>query len=473
LASRDLTVGPVRGHLVALAIPVIVSTTLQSVYALLNLGWAGLLGDNAVAALSITFQVFFVVLGISQMLGATAQADISQDWGAGRRDQASRTFSTYLVAGALVGVVAASVSFAMAGPYVTLLNDDPAVHDVAVAYFRVHSVVFLTQLLLLLGAVGFRSSGDFRTPVQNVVLSLIVNFTLDPLLMFGGAGWPEGSRMGPVFHAVLSWVGLGDWPGLGLVGAAWATVVAQLVALSLYAVVLLRPRGEGLRLAWPQPSMAFVTQILTRGVPAGTQFLLLWVVLGLVFYAVKPHGSQWTAVAGGGFRVLQQGFLPVVALGSAAAALTGQNAGAGKIDRIAETVRTALLWSLVYGLLFSVTLAFAGRTAGRLFISDASLDAAEIYFWWSAPVGLFFGLAMIPTALLQSLKRPWWSLVGAAIRIALLTALVFGLIVPLGLHPRWAFAAATITALIESLWDTGWLFQVVRGLNRQRLPSPS
>ena len=93
MSSRDLTTGSIPKHLMALGVPVIGAMLLQSVYAIVDLAWIKRLGEDAVAGLSINFQIFFVILALSQVIATTAMADISQLWGSGEREECRRACS--------------------------------------------------------------------------------------------------------------------------------------------------------------------------------------------------------------------------------------------------------------------------------------------------------------------------------------------------------------------------------------------
>lgn len=463
MASRDLTTGPIPGHLRALALPVVGAMLLQSVYALIDLAWVGLLGEAAVAGLSICLQVFFVVLALSQVLGTTALADISQAWGGGLRDAAGRLLSSYLVVGAGVGLVAAVAAWLGAEPYVRALTDDPRVLAEGVAYFRPSALTSFSQLLLLVVGQGFRGVGDFQTPVRVLVATVLLNLVLDPLLMFGGADWPEGSALTPPATALMAALGLGGLPGMGIAGAAWATAICQVVGLVWYGVALTRPH-LGLRPGRPALSADLLRGIVTRGLPAGFQFLLLSAALGVVLAAMKPHGPTWTAAAGGGFRILQQGILPIVATATATAAISGQNAGAGRFDR----VRTACVVSLgalaAYAVVTAAAFQLAAPAIGRMFGGEDP-SAAVTYFRWSSPALLGFAASLVPTFVLQALKRPVLPMLSAVARIALLAVLALGVVPWLGGGPEWVFAAFTAAAWLEGALD----LLLLRALLRDRL----
>lgn len=471
MASRDLTQGSLLRHLFTLALPIAVAMAFQSVYALVDLAWIGALGEDAVAGLSISLQVFFIILAVSQVLGTTALADISQRWGAGRRAEARSMFSSYVLVGVGAGLLSAGLAVAGAEAYVTAFTDDPGALSLGVSYFRVNAISFFTQLLLIVLGMGLRGSGDFITPVRVIFLSVIINLIMDPVLIFGGASWPEPEALG--WLAPMSFIGelvrltpLADWGGLGISGAAWATITSQCVALSIYFVLMLISDESIIGFGRPVFPRSFFLGIVTRGIPAGVQFILMSAVLGLTLLAMKPHGALWTGIAGAGFRIFQQGMLPLVAIAQASAALSGQNAGAGKAERVRETAVKAIGVGLIWSTVLGVTMIFFGDRMGALFAAPEDLPSASLYFRYSSPMAWMVSFTIIPTFILQALGRPTLPMVGELSRVAVLAVLVLAWLLPAGTPPEWTFAAVSGTGIIGAVVV---MVLLVRHMRRDKL----
>ena len=402
---------------------------LQSIYAIVDLAFVARLGEASVAGLSISFQVFFIILALSQIVATSALAEISQAYGAGRLAHARGVFTAFTLTGGAIGVVAAVAALVGADLYVGAFTDDPDVFREGVTYFRINAITFFLQLVLIVLGSGLRGSGDFATPMKLMAASVLTNMVLDPILIFG---------LGPV-------------PAMGIAGAAWATVIGQGVAVVGYARILTRS-GDGEAITWGKPewSRTFVRRLMTRGLPAGVQFFLISVVLGVILAAMKPYGPHRAAAAGGGFRVLQQTILPLVAVGSAAAAIAGQCFGAGDLLRVRRAARLAVGWSAIYGVVVSAGLFYGARYAAYLFAeSDAGLDVGALYFHWSAPTTIAFAISFAPTFVLQALGQAVLPMVAAVLRVIALLGLVWWVVPALGLGPEWVFGAATATAFIE------------------------
>jgi len=425
----------------ALALPVVAAMGLQSVYALVDLAYVRQLGEASVAGLSVSFQAFFLVLAMAKVVGTTLLARVSQLYGRQEVDEARCVFTRYSAVAAAIGLVAAVMAFVSADTYVSTFASDPAAISEGLAYFKICALTFFIQLLLIAFGDGLRASGDFVTPVKLMVGSIALNLVLDPLFIFG---------LGPI-------------PAMGIEGAALATVISQSMPLVLYVRRFVRP-PEGRDLCWVSPGTdpTLMSELARKGLPAGLQFFLISAVLGIVMWKVKPHGAAWTAAAGGGFRVIQQCFMPIVALGTATAAIVGQNLGAGNTARVRRAALGALGVASVYGLTTSVLLYVGGRWAGLLFIKDPSwLPVAETYFDYSAWLGACVALSLIPTFALQSAGRAILPASASVFRVVLLVVLVVG--VPDD-QPQWVFGLTTATAFLEGLLDAGLLVWFLRQL---------
>jgi|GEM_PF-1349710 len=450
--ARDLTRGPIPAHIIKLATPVVVAMVLQSAYALIDLAWVRGLGEDAVTGLSTSFQAFFIVLALAQVVATTELAELSQAYGAGRVALARRLFSSFSIVGGVIGVVSAVAAYLSADVYVSAYTASPGAHAAGVAYFEVMSLTFFAQLIIMVFGNAVRASGDFSTPMRFMVTSIAVNAALDPLLMYG----------------------VGPLPELGVAGAAWATVVAQCVAIALYSRRFLRRDRLGERdMSWARPAFppGFFGRLLTRGLPAGTQFFLTSAVLGIVMASLKDEGDAWTSAAGAGFRVLQQTFLPLVALGSAAAAISGQNLGARNYERVRDTARIAVRWALVYAVVVGALMFFGGGVAAHIFAkSDEGLAVGAEYFRWSAPSMPAMALTFVPMFILQAAGRAILPLMSAILRIVLLAVAVLYVVPSLTTDPGWTFGAVTLTSYVEAAGATALLALFVTRLLRRGQP---
>ncbi len=442
MAQHDLTAGPVPQQLRALWLPTLAAMLLQSVYAFVDLIFVAMLGDRAVAALGITLQAFFIILALGQMVGTTALSDVSQAYGRGDVARARALFTAHTGFALVLGLLASVGAWLLADDYVATFTDDPEVRALGVDYFRASAPTFLLQVLIIVFSGCERASGDFTGPMRIMAVSVALNAALDPLLMFG---------FGPI-------------PALGIAGAGHATVLAQLVTIATYAVRFIRrQRTDPRALGWTRPARepGALARVVRQGFPAGLQFFAIYLVTGVVLAGVRPFGADWTGAASGGFRLIQQVWMPLVTLGMAAGSMTGQNVGARRPERVREVARTALRWGLVYGAIAGVAVALAAPWLAEI-ASEGPGQHALItdYLIISAPVLLSFPLAYIPVFMLQAAGHTLAPMLAAGLRVVVLAALVFGLLPALGmgsggLSPAWVFGASAVATFVEGglcLW---------------------
>lgn len=444
MAEKDLTTGSVAGLILRLALPVLGSFLLESTYALVDLYFVGRLGGPALAGLGISLNTFFVMLSLAMVLGVGAMAVISQTYGRGERSAVRDLYQQIFWATLVVGALAWLAGWLLTPIYFDLFTPDPAVHAQGSLYFRIYAATFLTQVFLIVNSFCFRAVGDFITPTLLMVLGFVLNLILDPLLIFG----------------------LGPFPRLEMQGAALATVISQLVVALVYLwLVTGSRRNTLLRVRLPfslDPGLLW--KMVRIGIPSGTQVLLFSLMMMVIYRVVGQFGGDASAGVGVGFRIIHAAFLPVLAVGSAVASLTGQNYGARKLQRVKSAVvwgglYAAVLMISIYGLILLDPAFWAG-----LFSRDAGVIAlAALYLKLTGIALPMHGTGYVVTSLAQGLGRTLYPLMGQAMRVAgflLALSLLHG-VYSLGLRGVfWSYAIAflgefvVMAGVVVYLWRT-------------------
>ena len=162
----DLTEGPIFKTLVKLAVPVTISMVLFTVYLLVDLYFVGRLGPDAVAALSISSNAFFIHLGFSTILGTGGMALIAQAFGRREYDHAGRVFKQSLLMALVIGSIEALTGFLLAPAYIEFFGGTGQSLQWGIEYFQIFSISFLFMLLLYVTGNCFRGMGDTKTPMM-------------------------------------------------------------------------------------------------------------------------------------------------------------------------------------------------------------------------------------------------------------------------------------------------------------------
>jgi len=434
-ARLDLTAGPILNTLVKLAVPVTVSMVLFTVYLLADLYFVGRLGPDAVAALSISGNAFFIHLGFSTILGTGGMALIAQAFGREEYDHAARVFKQSLLMALVIGTMEAATGIIFAPAYIKFFGGTGQSLEWGIQYFQVLSLSFLFMLLLYVVGNCFRGMGNTKTPMIILIQSNLLNILLDPLLIFG-------------------WLGL---PAMGVRGAAIASLVSYSYALGIYGYLLfVRGSHIDLKGRW-RFNPKIIKQSLFIGVPSGMNHFLLAANLMITFRVISIYGTAALASIGIGFRLLQAIYIPVIAMVSAMAAIIGQNFGARKFSRITGTLWRAWLISMIFMVGCSAICLLYPQLLIGIFSNDSDVIHFGVIYLRIFSIGfVMVATIMVASSTFQGLGKTYPSLVGAVVDNALFAGLVFTLPVYFswGIQSVWWIKLATAAAetAVVAVW---------------------
>ncbi|PYJ26452.1 MAG: MATE family efflux transporter [Verrucomicrobia bacterium] len=351
---KDLTTGSVTRHLLHMSAFLAMSMVVQTLYLLADLYWVGHLGKEAIAAVGVAGNITMVVLALTQMLGVGTTTLISQ--AAGRKDQthAELVFNQSFVMSILIALALGVVGFIVRPAYCDWLSADTETATLAKAYLLWFLPGLLLQFPLVALGSALRATGIIKPAVGFQVFSVLLNIVLAPLLIFG----------------------IGPWPRLGVTGAALATFISILVA-DVLIVIYFEKKYHYLRFRFPlfRPRTKIWGGMLRIGVPAGAEFLLLFVYIMLVYAIIRGFGPAAQAGFGVGARVMQALFLPVVALSFAVSPVVGQNFGGRQADRVRRSVYSAIGIASLMMLMLTLLAFLAPTTLIRIFSRDPKVIA--------------------------------------------------------------------------------------------------
>ena len=439
---KDLTQGPISRLLVAMAVPIAIGMLFQTLYFLVDLYFVSRLGDAAIAGVSTAGTVSFVILALTQMLGVGTVALVSH--AAGRKDRATANlvFNQSVLLSAICGALTLLWGFLAGGAYVRWVAADAAAASAGTAYLYWYTPGLALQFALVAMGSALRGTGIVQPTMIVQVLTVIINTVLAPVLI---SGW--GTR-----HP------------LGTAGAGLASSIA--VAFGVLCLWVYFARLEhyvALNPAEWRPRWALMGRLLNIGLPAGGEYLMLFVILGVIYLVIRGFGPAAQAGFGIGGRVMQALFLPVVAVAFAATPVAGQNFGAGRFDRVRETFRTAAILCSVLMLLITLLCQWHPEWFIYAFSRAPEVVAVgapylRIISWNFVATGLIFTCS----GLFQALGNTWPSLLSSASRLLTFVAPVL----LMSQQPRfslthvWYLSVATVALqALMSLVLLGWEFR--------------
>jgi len=378
----DLTSGSIWRHLIAFSLPMLAGSFLQTSYSLINAVWVGkFLGNEALAAVTVCFPPFFLMMAVANGLGMASSVLVSQAYGA--KDDAGVT--VIVNAGTaltfFLSLACLVAGHAGAEPLLKLMGTTPDVLPLAVPYLRLMSFSVPAMFGLFLLTSLLRGVGDSITPLWFQTGAVVATIFLDPVLIFGLAGAPR----------------------LGLNGTIIATLVTQIAALVALIWYLRRKR----HLAMPgrgclRPDTAVGWRILKVGVPSMVQQGL--VSIGMIFMIglVNGFGKDVTAAFGAGTRIDQLAFMPALTIGTAISNIAGQNIGARLFDRVEQAFRAGVMLSVFFGGLAAAIAGFLPDLVMRGFLSDPASIAIGCEYLRIISIGyLFFSVMFVSNGVIN------------------------------------------------------------------------
>lgn len=435
---NDLTTGSLARHLFATAGFMLFTMLFQTLYFLADLYWMGRLGKEAVAAVGVAGNLTFVVLALTQMLGVGTTTLVSHAVGRKDPDGARRVFNQAQSLSLIAGGVFLVIGLALTPAYARAFSADAATAALVREFLWWFVPAMALQFAMIAVSSALRGMGDFKPGMIVGSASVALNMALAPVLIFGwGTGWP-----------------------LGVAGAAVSSLIAVAVAVAWLYWYAERP-GSVLRVRGDEmvPDLAAWRRLLGIGLPAGVEFGLIAVYLGVVYVVSQPFGAAAQAGFGIGQRVGQAGFMPIVALGFAVAPVAGQNFGARLGHRVRATFRIAAQLSVAGMGLFVLICQIFPAAMIRIFSTDPAVVAVgeeylRIVSWNYIAAGLVF----VTSSMFQAMGNTRPSLVTSAIRavvVAIPTLLLSRL--P-GFQLTWVWYLTVVSVTLQMAIGL-WLLQ--------------
>lgn len=352
--SVNLLEGDIKTGLLRFALPLFLGQVFQQMYNMVDALVVGnLCGENALAAVTSTGSLIFLIVGFFGGVYGGVGVVIARCFGAGDDYQVKRAVGTAVLGTLISGAFLTLVGYFGSPVMLRLMDTPPEVMEDAVAYLGIYflGIVFV---VLYNSAVGiFQAIGDSKRPLYYLIVSSITNVVLDILFV------------GPM--------------NMGVKGAALATVVAQALSAGLAFLRLARTDGpwrvsfKGLCL-----DKDLLKEMLRIGLPSGVQNSVIAFANVMVQSSVNVFGSA--AMAGNGAFVKLEGFafIPVNAFGSACTTFISQNIGARKFERVKQGAKFSVIFSCACAAIIGVIFfAFAPQFIG-LFGKSADAIASGV-----------------------------------------------------------------------------------------------
>ncbi|MBN2526284.1 MAG: MATE family efflux transporter [Deltaproteobacteria bacterium] len=421
-----------------LAIPVSVGMFFNTMYNVVDTWYAGVLSTTGIAALTLSFPVFFAVFSAGHGIATATTAIVAGELGKSSDRSAAAYLAQSIGFSVVLSVFLAAMGIVFVKPLLAVMSSDSGVVALAQTYLQ---ILFLgVPFMIVIGAVnaGLTARGDTRTYRNILIAGFLANLALNPLFMFGVAP----------LHL----------PAMGVRGIALATALIQVGGL-LYIVHRAKVQGcfEQMTLADLRPHREMLKLIVSQSLPAATGMLMVSVGIFIITSFVSRAGDTHSVAAYGvAMRIEQIALLPTIGLGTAMLAITGQNSGAGQFDRIRDTYRTSLRYgAAIMAAMLALIVPFAPFWISLFDATPEVIAVGTVYLRVEMITFYAYFAVFLSISLFQGLKRPmiavWLGLYRQVVApLTIFSVLIYGLNFSI-YAIWWGICAITWSAAIFAL----------------------
>jgi putative MATE family efflux protein len=423
---HDYTEGPIGRSLLLLAIPMVLETVMESLFAVVDVFFVAKLGADAVASVGITESMLYILYAVAMGLGIGATTIVARRIGERDPDGAARSAVQAIILGVIVAVIIGVAGVTMAPTFLRLLGAPEAVIEIGSTYTRIMLGGNIVIVMLYMINAIFRGAGDAAIAMRVLWFANIINMVLAPCFIFG----------------------VGPFPELGVTGAAVGTTIGRGCGVIYQFTQLARRDG---RIVIKREHLGFDLSVMSRVWRLSTTAMFQIIIattswLGLIRILSK-FGS--TAIAGNtiGIRIFLFALLPSWGMANAAATMVGQGLGAGKPDRAQRAAWLAGFYNMIFLGSIGVVFIMFAEPIVSVFTDEADVAAYAVACLRTVSYGfIFYAYGMVLTSALNGAGDTWtptWINLGCFWCWELPLAYVLANFA--GLGPQGVFWAATIS----------------------------
>lgn len=440
----NLTKGPILKTLTKLAIPIMASSFLATLYNITDMAWIGLLGSKAVAGVGVGGMFTWLSQGLASMARMGGQVQVAQCIGRGEKEMAHRYAQAAIQLATIMGLAYAVLILVFVHPLVGFFQlQDAESLTAALSYTKIACGLIVFSFLTVTLTGIYTAQGDSRTPFLANLVGLVTNMILDPVLILGP----------------------GPFRKLGVSGAAIATVTAQAIVMSIMILGIIIQKKEnvlkGIHLFAKIP-MEYLKGICKIGIPTAIQGMVYCGISMVLTRMVSGFGAEAIATQRVGGQIESISWNTADGFGAALNAFIGQNYGAGRMDRVKKGYR-ASLWTVgLWGLLITVLFVFEPNAIAKIFFHEPKAIAIAVSYL--VIIGFseaFMCVELMTVGALSGLgKTHLCSVISIALTSARIPLAILLGGTSLGLDGIWWALAST--SMIKGIVFVGTFFRVTR-----------
>ena len=314
--EQDLVREPIPRLIKLIAWPAAIGFFFNTMYNVVDTWVAGQISGEALAALSLTFPVFFIIIAISMGIGTGVTVLITNELGAGNKVEAKHYATQAIIFGVIISLLLTIIGYISSPALFKILGAEGSYLETALLYMQ---TIFLGSIFFSLSMIFnsiLNAIGDTKSYRNVLIAGFFLNLILSPALALGWANLPV----------------------MGIFGIAIATIICNLLGFIYLTYKVLKTKlieTDNLL----SPKLKAFIDLSTQGLPASFSMLTMAIGAFMITYFVSQYGENAVAGYGTALRIEQIALIPAIGINIAVLTLIGQNNGAKRMDRIREIIK--------------------------------------------------------------------------------------------------------------------------------------
>lgn len=438
-AENKMGVMNVNRLLISMALPLMASMLIQSLYNIVDSIFVAMYSKDALTAVSLCFPVQSLMISLAAGTGVGINSLLSRRLGEKRFEEANKVASNGIFLGIMTSVAVAIIGILFSDKFFTIFTDTPETIEMGRQYMMICTVFSIGIFMQIIAERLLQSTGKTHLSMITQMAGAVLNIILDPIMIFGLLGCPK----------------------LGIAGAAVATVIGQCFAMVL-ALFMNHYKNTEIKISFKgfKPDGEIIKDIYKVGVPA----IVMQSITSIMTVGMNRILGNDTAISVFGiyFKINSFVFMPIFGLNNALIPIFAYNFGAKKRERIFSAMKLAMTISISLMAIGTALIVLFPEFFLKLFSADDALFAMGIPALRIFPIGFCFaGYCIIIIALLQATDGAMYSMIISITRqLAIILPAAFVLKKLFGFPAVWA--SIPIAEIIATIICVGLYYKVCR-----------
>lgn len=320
---------PIPKALLSLGLPTMIGMLINALYNLVDTYFVGGLGTDQMGAVTVAFPLGQIVVGLGLLFGNGAAAYLSRLLGRGDKNTANKVASTALYSSVVIGAIMIVGSVVFLKPILRQIGAIDSVMPYAITYTTIYITFSIFNVFNVTMNNIVSSEGAAKTAMCALMSGALLNVILDPIFIYAF--------------------------DLGVAGAAIATAISQIVSTMVYLYYILRKKSVfNFHIKECCFSKEIMSEILKIGIPTLVFQILTSLSISMINNAAKEYGGSALAAMGPLTKIMSMGTLVVFGFLKGFQPIAGFSYGAKKFDRLHEAIKTSIIWSTLFCVIFGL-----------------------------------------------------------------------------------------------------------------------